>query len=279
MPLADIAVGVYTSALNLRERALSVQRTWLRDFPCAYLLGGNYLDPGLQMLSCGDDVGEGYESALKKQFVGLKLLYKKFPAARWFLVTGCDAYVYAHNLEMLLAWHDPSLEWFIGGHCARIDVDGESFLYPSGGPGLLLSRPLVLKVCENAMAFVAQWESRTDTLRGACDVAMAVLVVRILGCSFTYHEGFYHCQPYRYPGNPYLDGEGATVDKAPTDAPIAFHSLSIREMYQLDHGDHLRKPSVFLRYIDNVAKRLARRFHTRHVVNDLCAAIWPPRRR
>ena len=277
--MTEISVGVFTSALNLRERALSVQRTWLRDFPSGFLLGGKHVDPGLRMLSCGADVGEGYRSALKKQFVGLGLLVERFPAARWFFITGCDAYVYARNLEALLAGYDPSLDWFIGGHCARVEVDGESILYPSGGPGFALSRPLALKVCERAEAFVAKWEGRSDGLRGACDVAMAVLVVRILGRAFTYQEGFYHCQPYRYPGNPYLDGEGATVDKAPTDTPIAFHSLSIREMYQLDCGDDLRRPGILLRAVDYVAKRAARIFRTRYVVNDLCAALWPPRRR
>ena len=71
----DIAVLVFTSALNLHERALSVQKTWMRSFSKGHLVGGYYYDPSLRMISL-PDVKEDYFSATPKQFLGLKALYE-----------------------------------------------------------------------------------------------------------------------------------------------------------------------------------------------------------
>lgn len=89
----DIAVGVFTSAEKLRERALSVQNTWLKSFPKGYLIGGYYYDAKLKMISLGPHVGEDYASAHRKQFLGLLELYHRFPETKWFFITGCDAYI------------------------------------------------------------------------------------------------------------------------------------------------------------------------------------------
>ena len=87
----DIVVLVFSSALNLHERAVSINNTWLKSFKNGFLVGGYFIDPKLKMISAGKDVGEGYLSATYKQFLGLKIMYERFPEKPWFFVTGDDA--------------------------------------------------------------------------------------------------------------------------------------------------------------------------------------------
>ncbi len=143
LSIDDIAVGVFTSARNLRERALSVQRTWLRYFPKGFLIGGSCHDSKLRMINLDDGVREDFHSVHRKQFLGLMELYGRFPAAKWFFITGCDAFIYPWNLVKLLEGFDPEKELFIGGHCGTRMVAGEALVFPSGGPGFALSGALV----------------------------------------------------------------------------------------------------------------------------------------
>ena len=270
----DVAVGVFTSALKLRERALSVQETWLREFPRAYLIGGSHGDPKLRMLTLGHEVGEDYRSAHRKQFLGLLELYRLFPDAKWFFITGCDAFVFAPNLIELLSRFDHREELLVGGHCGLVHVGGEPLLYPSGGPGFALSRPLLAAVAPGIRGFIVEWETEHPELGSACDAALAYFVRRERGVRLSYAEGFYHRPPYRYPGNTYKDGEGRDVNRAVIDRPIAFHNLSIREMYLLQGGVWPRAPGFPAKTFDKLAFFLSRRLRTKAVVNTVCRLIF-----
>ncbi len=263
----DIAVGVFTSALNLRERALSVQETWLRDFPNAYLIGGWYGDPGLRMITLGEGVGEDYRSAHRKQFLGLMELRKRFSGAKWFFITGCDAYVFAGNLVDLLSEFDHRGEFLVGGHCGEAAIGEERFLFPSGGPGFAVSAGLAAAIAPRVPGFVEEWERGQGELASACDVALAYLVLRERGVRVTFREGFYFLPPYRYPGNAYKDGEGRLVDRQAIEKPLAYHSLSIREMYLLDSGRRLRRPGPAALLFDATAKLAGRKLRSKSIVN------------
>lgn len=271
---ADIAVVVFTSALNLHERALSVQSTWLRDFPKGYLVGGRCVDPDLKMISLGAGVGEDYRSAHEKQFLGLLELYHRFPEAKWFYITGCDAFVFSHNLAELLSRYDQHREYFIGGHCGEAMVDGAPLIYPSGGPGFALSQALVASIAPVIPGYIEEWKTTQVGLRSACDVALAYLVWRERGVKVSFVDGFYNCPPYRYPGNPYRDGEGREVDRGIIDAPIAFHALSIREMYLLSSGRMPRKPTVLSKGYDLLSVLLSRKLRSRAIVNRLSQTLF-----
>ena len=272
--LDEIAVGVFTSALNLRERALSVQETWLKAFPKGYLIGGYHRDPGLKLIRLGEGVGEDYRSAHRKQFLGLLELRRRFPDAKWHYVTGCDAFVFAENLRGLLDGLDPERELLVGGHCGRVEVDGEAVLYPAGGPGFALSRALLDSLAGAIPAFVEEWERRPGGLATACDLAMAYLALRERGVRLTYAEGFYYGPPYYYPGNPYKDGAGMDVDRAPIAKPIAFHNLSIREMYLLDSGRLPERPRFIDRCFDKASRIASRRLGTKTLVNRASRALY-----
>lgn len=274
MEASDVAVCVFTSALNLRERALSVQETWLKAFPKGYLVGGWREDPGLKMISLGKGVGEDYHSAHRKQFLGLLELYGRFPDAKWFYITGCDAFVFAGNLVDLLAGFDWRGEFLVGGHCGQATVDGEELVYPGGGPGFALSRGLVASIAGAIPGFVDEWETGHPELMSACDVALAYLVKRERGIKVSFREGFYYGPPYYYPANTYKDGEGTDVNREVIDRPIAFHNLSIREMYLLERGEWPRRPGFLAKAYDKLSRIATRKFRSRSLVNRLTRLLF-----
>jgi hypothetical protein len=274
LTVADVAVGVFTSALNLRERALSVQNTWLMRFPKGYLLGGWKDDPGLKMISLGEDVGEDYHSAHRKQFLGLLELRRRCPDAKWFFLTGCDAFIFADSLVELLSDYDSRRELLIGGHCGEATVRGERLIFPSGGPGFALSAALVDALGDAIPGFVGEWEGGSLGPPEACDLAMAYLAMRERGVRVTFREGFYFLQPYKYPGTMFKDGEGRDIDRAPITRPIAFHSLSIREMYLLASGRTPRRPGAAWFAFDLAAKVVTRKLRTRSIVNRVCRPLF-----
>lgn len=269
LAVEDIAVGVFTSALNLRERALSVQNTWLDFFPNGYLIGGWHNDPALKMISLGPDVGEDYASAHKKQFYGILELRKRIPNAKWFYLTGCDAFVFGRNLVHLLGHYDHSRPFFIGGHCGSANIDGDALLYPSGGPGFALSSALVENIYDYIPQFVVEWASRKDGLANACDVALTYLISKKASVKLEYARGFYNNPPYDYPENGFLDGSGLEVHEKSIDAPIAYHGLSIREMYELSTDQTLSRPGAILKLTDKTLKRIGRLLRTKTMVNTI----------
>jgi hypothetical protein len=270
----DIAVCVFTSALNLRERALSVQRTWLKRFPKGYLIGGYHDDPGLKMIALGSGVGEDYHSAHRKQFWGLMELHRRFPDAKWFYIVGCDAYVFADNLAGLLSGFDCDQELLVGGHCGEAEIDGERIIYPGGGPGFAVSRALVSVLLDHIPGFVCEWEIRQEQYRSACDVAFAYLAKKMRGVTISFVEGFYYGPPYYYPANTYKDGEGNDVNREVIDKPIAFHNLSIREMYLLDSGTWPRKKNLADMCFDKLSIVLTRKLKTRSLVNTIARSLY-----
>lgn len=269
-----IAVGVFTSALNLRERALSVQETWLKGFPNGYLIGGWHDDPGLKMISLGAEVGEDYRSAHRKQFLGLLELRKRAPLAKWFYITGCDAFIFKDNLIALLDRYDPNSELLVGGHCGMVTIGGEPLLYPAGGPGFALSKALVDSLAPAIPSFIGQWEEANPGLATACDAAMAYLAKRERGVSLSYEEGFYYGPPYYYPANTYKDGQGRDVNRPAIDRPIAFHNLSIREMYLLEGNRWLRRPGLAGKAFDKLSRIVTRRYKSRSMMNRICRLFF-----
>lgn len=264
---------VFTSALNLRERALSVQSTWLAGFEIAYLIGGYYFDRELRMVSLGETVQEDYQSATFKQFFGIKKIYEMHPDFDWLFITGCDAYVFKENLEKTLSEFDPTRDYFIGGHCGKAEVGGKIFFYPSGGPGFALSKALVEKIASRLDEMAHAWVANQTSHRSACDLAMAYFLSEWYDIPLTYREGFYHCPPFYYPENAYFDNLGNLIKKEAIDFPIAFHSLSIREMYELHRRKKLNAPHFIDKAFDKTALFMTRKMKTKRIVN-FCASQY-----
>ena len=265
---SDIVVLVFTSALNLHERALSVQNTWLRSFPNGYLVGGYFYDPSLKMISLGSTVGEDYLSATPKQFIGLKTLYEKFPSLSWFYVAGCDAYIFADNLCALLSRYDAQQELYIGGNFLKRTINGTEYFFPSGGSGFVLSRALVKKLITKLDFILEDLPKHELFYRyGACDAALGYYLLMLFGIKPVYADGFYSVAPYKYPGDFYYNGNYQYVSEPVIEHPIAFHTLTIREMYALYAGKQL-KPRTFIdKVIDKLSYILSRKIKTKKLVN------------
>lgn len=225
---------VFTSALNLRERALAAQSTWMKDFLHAYLVGGYHYDPKLKMISLGSNVGEDYFSATPKQFLGLKALYEKFSDKKWFYITGCDAYVYAEPLCAMLNNFDATKPLYIGGNFLKRTVDGTEFFFPAGGCVFVLSNALVAKLLPH-INFILDDLCKYELFYkdGACDAAMGYYLLKLFDIKPIWQAGFYQVQPYRYPGDYFYNANGDFVTEPLIADPIAFHTLTIRELYKL----------------------------------------------
>lgn len=186
-------------------------------------------------------------------------------------------HIFPDNLLNLLAEYNPDRELLIGGHCGAVIVDGERLVYPAGGPGFALSNALVAALRPSIPQFIKEWEQRKPELKTACDVAMAYLVKKERSLLLTYREGFYYGPPYYYPANTFKDSEGNDINMEVIENPIAFHNLSIREMYMLDKGIWPKRAGFFGRAYDKLSRIITRRFHSRSIVNrtsKLLASIY-----
>ena len=276
---SEIAVICFTSAKNLHERALSVNNTWLKNFEKGYLVGGNYYAEDLKMICLGDHVGEDYFSATSKQFYGLKAMTEKFPEAKWFFINGCDAWLDAANLTEALGAFDDSKDYFVGGNFAKRSVklqNGEDFpfYYPSGGSGFALSNSLAKKLAEKTEFILEDLQKYELFAKGACDCTLAFYLLTLFNIKPSYVDGFYAVQPYQYPGDIYLNGDFKEVSEPVIDKPIAFHTLTIREMYMLDAGKIPKKPNFIDKFVDKTAKFLSRKLKTKRLVNTVLSHIY-----
>ena len=276
---SDIAVICFTSAKNLHERALSVNNTWLKNFEKGYLVGGNFYANDLKMICLGEHVGEDYSSATQKQLYGLKAMTEKFPEAKWFFINGCDAWLNAANLTEALGAFDDSKDFFVGGNFAKRSIklqSGEdfSFYFPSGGSGFALSNSLAKKIATKIDFILEDLQKYELFVKGACDCTMAFYLLTLFGITPSYVEGFYAVQPYQYPGDVYINGEFKEVSDPLIEKPIAFHTLSIREMYILNSGKIPRKPKFIEKCIDKLARFFSRKLKTKRFVNMILQFIY-----
>lgn len=290
----DVAVIVFTSAKNLRERALSVQKTWLRSFAKGYLVGGYAKDSGLKMINL-PNIGEDYFSATPKQFLGLKAIYEKYSDAKWFYVLGCDGYVYTQNLCDALSNFDWTQDLYVGGNFLKRTVLDTEFFFPAGGPGFAMSNSLVKKLIPHIEYILKDIPNHHLFYEeGACDAAMGYYLLKLLDIKPNYVDGFYTVQPYRYPGDKFYNKSGEFVTEPLIEKPIAFHTLTLREMYILSKSDShcnssgnlpSKKPNkfhdslpkernLFDKIVDKCAFLITRKLKTKKIINTLFEKIY-----
>lgn len=252
---------VFTSALNLHERALSVNNTWLKDFPCGYLIGGNFIDPKLRMISAGPDVGEDYYSAADKQYYGLKKAFELHPDKSWYFITGCDAFIYSENLVEILSKYDPHKDHFVGGYPRKFKMLNEEIIVISGGAGFALSHSLAEKIVEAIPDIYSLKDKLSQWEWSACDQVLAYYIECVLKVEPSICDGFSHYPPY-------------SMREEFHCAPIAYHMLNIREMYTLYAGKIISKPNAVFWCFDKFHKVLIKIFKTKSLVNKICNLFY-----
>ena len=257
----DICMLVFTSALNLHERALSVQNTWLKDFPCGYLVGGNYIDTKLRMISAGENVGEDYSSAADKQYLGLKKAFELHPDKKWFYITGCDAFIYSYNLCTLLSKYNYENDFFVVGHARSLKFLDTEIVNLSGGAGFALSNSLALKIVSSLSDIYAMKDYLSKKQWNACDMTIAYFIEKKLKINPTICDGFSHCQPYH-------------PESVFNCDPVAYHMINIREMYSLYSGKKIKKPNILYYVFDKIHVLLAKKLKTKKIVNVICKFFY-----
>lgn len=231
----NVCVGIMTS-VNLINRFTACKDTWLKEFKYKYMFGG-YLKH--QDLIClGDKVGEDYNSAFKKQFLGYKYMYEQTQnndEVQWYYLVGCDTFAFGDNITNLLKGYNSKQDLYIGGerHSGHVNhylknPPNFDLRYASGGPGFFISKSLMKKMYPLLETFIYIWpevfhiEYNNKMHPAACDNALAYFLWRYLNILETIvHDsidGFYHSRIEEY---------GQIIDK-----PIAFHYVKPEEMYQ-----------------------------------------------
>ncbi len=201
----NITVGVM-SAPSLKDRYTACKYTWLNNFKNYNIYcGSTNQDDTCTTLPCGDD----YDSAVPKQFLGLKHMYENYKTD-WYIFVGCDTYIYHNKLKEVLSKYDSNKSLYIGGKKHAGDFqelyssDTPCKYFISGGPGIILSRKLVEKIyyilnecTEIWVNGLAEFNSKAHPASG--DVAMAYILWKKFNIFATLlNDGFYHCPPKDY---------------------------------------------------------------------------------
>ncbi|KAI8622400.1 hypothetical protein BC830DRAFT_1089778 [Chytriomyces sp. MP71] len=115
---------------------------------------GTVADPTKDMVKSGqDEWSGGWILDAHKNLPGLKLLFKSFPHADWFLMIDDDTHVFLHNLQHSLSKIDANKPHYFGqmNRFKGCDGVGEYGLGPNfaqGGTGIVLSRGAMERVME-----------------------------------------------------------------------------------------------------------------------------------
>lgn len=229
--IKNIAVGLMT-APSLKERHLACWYTWLQDFQDKFVYTGKTDNLEIQhtQINCNDD----YNSAVEKQFLGLKHMFEN-TQAEWFVFAGCDTYIFTSRLQKLLETFDSKIPLYIG---TKLHSGNFSSLYKkdtpckyfvSGGPGLIMSRALVSKLYPFLDQCPAIWKESLSEFNeyvhpAASDVALAYILWKKLNIFVTFlpenlDYELYHCSPKDY--------------RHLTRQPVSFHGVSPSLMLKL----------------------------------------------
>lgn len=139
-----------------RDQTLGCCETWVRDTERTYFFCGNCFDPAFEQ-ECMEksnyhaefihlqDVGEDYQSASYKQWMGLGWLFQNSPSD-WYGILGTDNYVFYDRLTTLLSRHSTNVPYMIGGFCQMRNVKGGNCQLLLGGTGLFLNHVAVQKM-------------------------------------------------------------------------------------------------------------------------------------
>lgn len=151
-------------------------------------------------------VNDTYESNIPKTYLGLKWLmdHVKFEAV---LVIGTDAYPNIPKLLQYLKTLDMSQPLYIGGHGDVHSMYGMQVYFHSGGPGFVLTRPLVSSIYPFLSFFPANWECLCMNttyygLRAAGDVLLPFYLLQTGVTHQVVHTpslSFSHCTHRGYP--------------------------------------------------------------------------------
>ena len=230
-----LAIGVMATAVDDKytNQIKSCLNTWYRTAKeyniIVKFFGGyiNYDHPDYIQL---DGVGEEYQSAFSKQFLGLAWLYQNAPSD-FYMIVGTDNYVNILNLLKTLAKYDHKNDLYLGGHGWPSRIKDKVFYYHSGGAGFIISHATLGKIVNNIRNIIAEWPTLCENKAchlPACDIAIAYHLSD-LNITPNREPNFYACN---YKGK-ILDGSNMRqcCENVNLNNIITCHYMSTQDMY------------------------------------------------
>lgn len=193
-----LSIGVMGGATHLekyRELHQGCCETWVRRCPKVHFFCGDRLDKEFEeemtTLSCGkalfvhlENVGEDYESAFLKQFLGLVYLMD-YKTSKWYVMFGTDNYVRYDRLVETLKKIKIEGPIIVGGTIEQRVLDIQ-FPFTLGGGGICINHQVLTTILndwsgdtlsEKCMKLYEDWKKlchkyKKTWLVPACDVAL-----------------------------------------------------------------------------------------------------------
>jgi len=176
-----------------REQVRTLRNTWVKkakEFPDIKVLF--FLGEETTEEFTGEDyvnlkgVGEDYFSATHKQNYGIKYFYDNYDCD-FIYCCGTDTYINIPKLYKYLDNFNPEEKLFVGGNGDYRTIDGVSYYFHSGGPGLFISKVVVKEFIPLIEDNVTQkWFDKCDNqaeltyLKGGCDVLLSYYLQKFI---------------------------------------------------------------------------------------------------
>lgn len=184
----SISIGVMTCTTlpKYQDEVRNVVNTWykdswMNDVPVYFFAGeerNEFVDE-LDLIS--DDhivhlkgIGNDYESASHKQWLGFKYLYDNLKSD-FVMIVGTDNYVWSERLFTILEKYDPEQAFLIGGKQQSRNTAGVQYqIFSLGGAGVILTRGAIRKIYNVIDGLHARWKSVCEpNVLCACDLSLA----------------------------------------------------------------------------------------------------------
>jgi hypothetical protein len=226
-----IAIGIMTSALNLKDRFEACLNTWVNDFTIHYLFGGYCKNENLIQLP---NVGEDYSSCLLKQQLGLKYIYEKHPDIDWVCMCGCDTILFKNNIINELNEFNPNDLIFLGQTNGYMNVNGTNILTVAGGGGFFISNAVLKLIYPKIDMFNDFWynlsvSGRLPVPYAISDIAIGYMLKLYFNIDPIHTSGMFSQNPDKYTKENNFCNLPETDIKC-LDKPLSYHYIKPDDM-------------------------------------------------
>lgn len=163
-PLGIVIFACLTKQ-KYRQQVEDCYATWVQDalqagcvvrFYCEEIPAD--LSEGLKALCENVQFGDGYHSALFKQWRGLENMFYSLEPCEWYFTCGTDTFLnVSEGLKMLAEYSGLNKSLCIGGNEGCETVAGTSYKYFSGGAGIFMNASAVDAMCDKLPEFMQWW--------------------------------------------------------------------------------------------------------------------------
>lgn len=247
--LSDITILVFTAGIFHSTRARATFDTWGLRVPNLYYVSDS-VDPyiGAERMAAFPEAGTNHVSNVWKSLAGIRWAVETKNETGWYLLVGCDTYVNIEFLMQKLSLLNSKEKIISGGELLSQSCWMGRVQYPSGGAGIILSRPVVVEMAKQLDTF---WNSnlwnKIGELSGAGDLCITCWAYH-LGAEWKQLTGMYSQPPQFYAdgGNekcllnplcPFYSPKVASLHYIKPPMMIHLDEYFLRQQIDLAYGD------------------------------------------